>query len=951
MFVNPSEEQLKRRERTLDEVGRCLNHMFLGLFSMERAEPLHSQVLQFLPKRVTDTDTPSIALSLRNDGLFLLINHDYFFHTLTSTEERCAALRHEENYLFLHLPFRAQKYREQLFQNRLRESTFDESRDIDWDFSLFKMLAYIESSQFIRGYAPLKDAVRLSDYPDLKIPPASSTEQMYSMLYPYWRTMCDTIERAPNFSGVPDRSIVVSLYRMFQQTSHSDTQHWDGEQSYDTHGNPVSKRNLVDHDYDLLEKEVQRILVSAREALPLDAIEGIDDDVHRQFDGYLAQRNLKRTDPVVAKAADKELSRIINRFFLKDPFFAHFLMGCVRKMTDTISTAGVALFRKYIVLFINPDFFMNQLKNTAERGAVLKHEALHIILKHVIQMRNPRFPNKRLYNIAADLEVNQMIGGNWILPSGALQIDKPPFSNMELPANDVAETYYKLLNQVLDTNHSEKHALRDILQEDGSVGGHSDHRGWESPKGSTGEGAGSDTGEPNDYWGSIHGAKGFDIDAHERGIERTCKEAVDALGSRAGNLPGRLRDLFKKWEQIRQPRIDWKRELRLFVSANPSTTLKRSMRKKSKRYFDRIRQSLAIKPLTADVIHALARAYPQKLPSIRWCELERSLQNDIRRVFPKIDTFDLQVPLPLQQLSYFVVHQLCVRHPVDWPSWSDVPDSILKRLKLYRVPLDPTMVPIEVILSLRTHYPKMLPQLSWDEHFGRAEQRRIQKEHRHIQWPLWSVLPAEELLKLQQRHPELFQMTWEELPVDFRARFTYIDFSGAQPFRVDRILLRPIPGLKKERDKPTILIIIDTSGSMSDTDIEYVFAEVDGIYRLGCEVHILQADTAPQLYYKYNGDKPIAGRGGTSFDPALQWANDARNGVRLATKIGGDVSEQDIQLHVDGIVYLTDGYASTPNVKPYCRILWVLTPDGTDRGLRRSEHPGEILRLPPYEGR
>ena len=90
-----------------------------------------------------------------------------------------------------------------------------------------------------------------------------------------------------------------------------------------------------------------------------------------------------------------------------------------------------------------------------------------------------------------------------------------------------------------------------------------------------------------------------------------------------------------------------------------------------------------------------------------------------------------------------------------------------------------------------------------------------------------------------------------------------------------RLFKQSNPGFKKQKNLPKILVIIDTSGSVSDTDIEYLFAEIHSMYSIGAQVHILQADTQPSLYYQYTGNKPIAGRGGTQFDPALQWLNEA----------------------------------------------------------------------------
>ena len=159
-------------------------------------------------------------------------------------------------------------------------------------------------------------------------------------------------------------------------------------------------------------------------------------------------------------------------------FFGHFLVGCIRQITDTLPTAGVALLKRFILLLVNPSFFMNSLQDDAERAGVLKHEALHIMLKHVIQMHNPKFSHKRLYNIAADLEVNQYIGPPWKLPEEALFFDKPPFEILNLPPNDVAENYYIILKKAIDSDDPKYQSLRDLCEQDGSLGGHSYHGGW-----------------------------------------------------------------------------------------------------------------------------------------------------------------------------------------------------------------------------------------------------------------------------------------------------------------------------------------------------------------------------------------------------------------------------------------------------------------------------------------
>ena len=126
---------------------------------------------------------------------------------------------------------------------------------------------------------------------------------------------------------------------------------------------------------------------------------------------------------------------------------------CILEVTDTLPTAGVALLKNHIVLAVNPTFFMQTLTSTEERGAVLKHEALHIVLKHVLQIRNPVYTDKQLYNIAADLETNQYIGTPWQLPEGALLPSS--FPSLSLPLHETAEVYYDLLRQAQEQDNSD----------------------------------------------------------------------------------------------------------------------------------------------------------------------------------------------------------------------------------------------------------------------------------------------------------------------------------------------------------------------------------------------------------------------------------------------------------------------------------------------------------------
>ena len=134
------------------------------------------------------------------------------------------------------------------------------------------------------------------------------------------------------------------------------------------------------------------------------------------------------------------------------------------------------------------------------------------------------------------------------------------------------------------------------------------------------------------------------------------------------------------------------------------------------------------------------------------------------------------------------------------------------------------------------------------------------------------------------------------------------------------------PGLKLRRAS-RLAVVVDTSGSLEVPEIEQFFAEVHGIWRAGAEVVVIECDAEVQRATVYDGNPPATskGRGGTSFDPAFAW-----------------IRREELRRPFDGVIYLTDGYANPPTIRPRCRhLLWVLCPGGTERYLVG----GAVLRL------
>ena len=107
-------------------------------------------------------------------------------------------------------------------------------------------------------------------------------------------------------------------------------------------------------------------------------------------------------------------------------------------------------------------------------------------------------------------------------------------------------------------------------------------------------------------------------------------------------------------------------------------------------------------------------------------------------------------------------------------------------------------------------------------------------------------------------------------------------------------------------------VAVDTSASIPIEDFNFFFNEIYSIWKNGAEVEVIECDAEVQRCYEFKGKFPefIEGRGGTAFDPVFKYLN------------------RDRTIKYDGCIYLTDGYAMEPLIKPRCKVFWVITPDG-----------------------
>jgi|TARA_R110000787_G_scaffold259533_1_gene364821 predicted metal-dependent peptidase len=249
--------------------------------------------------------------------------------------------------------------------------------------------------------------------------------------------------------------------------------------------------------------------------------------------------------------ADK-LARASKSLILNEPFYGLFLVGLNKVMRKDIPTAGVSKHGIGIQLSINPDFFM-ALPDKHQIG-LLKHELLHVSFGHMV-LRD-LYPNHKLFNIAADLEINQYIDDDY-LPEGGLVLET--FPELNLPKRAGTKVYYDLLEKSCDDGTCE--TLQNILnQMDGDS--QYDHKTWEE----------------------FDDLSEADKKLVKKQVEHQLKETAEQTEKKRGNIPGELAGLIERLRYLEPASFDWKGYLKRFVGNSTITYTKKLRRKFNKRY-------------------------------------------------------------------------------------------------------------------------------------------------------------------------------------------------------------------------------------------------------------------------------------------------------------------------------------------------------------------------------
>ncbi len=245
------------------------------------------------------------------------------------------------------------------------------------------------------------------------------------------------------------------------------------------------------------------------------------------------------------------IAKLGRDLMITEPFYGLYLLNLNKIFSKEVPTLAVGLNGINQMLYINEEYMASL--NPKEQLAVFKHEMLHICMQHLM-MRNS-FDNKILFNVAADIEINQYIEN---LPKNALRLNT--FDDILLPPKAGTKIYYELLEENLKSNNPNKF-LKDLVDD-------------------------SDYKLVHITWDEYEQLSDAEKKLIESQTEYILKECATQIHKSRGTIPGELSTLIEELFKIKESIFNWKVYFRRLLGNSFNIFTKKSLRKISKRFED-----------------------------------------------------------------------------------------------------------------------------------------------------------------------------------------------------------------------------------------------------------------------------------------------------------------------------------------------------------------------------
>jgi predicted metal-dependent peptidase len=255
----------------------------------------------------------------------------------------------------------------------------------------------------------------------------------------------------------------------------------------------------------------------------------------------------------------QSLSKISKELMLKEPYYGFFLIMLNKVWRKDLPTAGVSKQNINYQLAINEEFWTG-LSDDHKTG-LLKHELLHIAFGHLVSFGS--FSNKKLANVAMDMEINQYIEASW-LPEGGINIDD--YTDIQLDRKAGCRYYYDQLLRLQDEkdkNGTSGDQEMDKLLDNIASGDIPDHSTWEE----------------------FEDMSEAEKKLIEKQVQKILKDAKEQTIKKRGSVPGEIEGLLIL-DEVTKAKFDWKGYLRRFTGTSTKIFTKKIRRKENYRYED-----------------------------------------------------------------------------------------------------------------------------------------------------------------------------------------------------------------------------------------------------------------------------------------------------------------------------------------------------------------------------
>ena len=255
----------------------------------------------------------------------------------------------------------------------------------------------------------------------------------------------------------------------------------------------------------------------------------------------------------------ESLSKTAKDLMLKEPYYGFFLIMLNKVWRKDLPTAGVSKQNINYQLAINEEFWTG-LSDDHKTG-LLKHELLHIAFGHLVSFSS--FSNKKLANVAMDMEINQYIEASW-LPEGGINIDD--YTDIQLDRKAGCRYYYDQLLRLQDEkdkNGSTGDQAMDNLLDNIASGDIPDHSTWEE----------------------FEDMSEAEKKLIEKQVQKILQDAKEQTVKKRGNVPGEIEGLIVL-DEVTKAKFDWKGYLRRFTGTSTKIFTKKIRRKENHRYED-----------------------------------------------------------------------------------------------------------------------------------------------------------------------------------------------------------------------------------------------------------------------------------------------------------------------------------------------------------------------------